>query len=68
MSPTSEILKAKLLHKEGQLNQALRLYSEILKRWPNNIKAKQGILRLYEGGLPNKSYSTNSKIQIKILT
>ena len=68
MSPTSEILKAKLLHKEGQLNQALRLYSEILNKWPNNIKAKHGILQVYEGGLPSNNYSTQTKIQIQILS
>ena len=68
MSPTSEILKAKLLHKEGQLNQALRLYSEILNKWPNNIKAKHGILQVYEGGLPNKNYSTQTEIQIQTLS
>jgi tetratricopeptide (TPR) repeat protein len=68
VSPTSEILKAKLLHKEGQLNQALRLYSEILNKWPNNIKAKHGILQVYEGGLPGKNYSTQTKIQIQILS
>ena len=63
MSPTSEILKAKLLHKEGQLNQALRLYSEILNKWPNNIKAKHGILQVYEGSLPSSYYSAQTKIQ-----
>jgi len=68
VSPISEILKAKLLHKEGQLNQALRLYSEILNKWPNNIKAKHGILQVYEGSLPSNNYSTQTKIQIQILS
>ncbi|MDE2647996.1 MAG: tetratricopeptide repeat protein, partial [Paracoccaceae bacterium] len=68
MSSTSELLKAKLFHKKGQLNQALEIYSEILNKWPNNIKAKQGILKVYEGNLPSKTYSTDSKIQIQVLS
>ena len=68
MSSTSELLKAKLFHKKGQLNQALEIYSEILNKWPNNIKAKQGVLKVYEGNLPSKTYSTDSKIQIQVLS
>jgi len=68
VSSTSELLKAKLFHKKGQLNQALEIYSEILNKWPNNIKAKQGILKVYEGNLPSKTYSTDSKIQIQVLS
>jgi tetratricopeptide (TPR) repeat protein len=68
VSSTSKLLKAKLFHKKGQLNQALEIYSEILNKWPNNIKAKQGILKVYEGNLPSKTYSTHSKIQIQVLS
>jgi tetratricopeptide (TPR) repeat protein len=68
VSSTSELLKAKIFHKKGQLNQALEIYSEILNKWPNNIKAKQGILKVYEGNLPGKTYSTHSKIQIQVLS
>ena len=68
MSSTSKLLKAELFHKKGQLNQALEIYSEILNKWPNNIKAKQGILKVYEGNLPSKTYSTHSKIQIQVLS
>ncbi len=68
MSVSKALVEAKKLHKNKNLNNALKIYNSILGKTPNNIKAKRGILQIYEGLDPSSSYSTSSHTQFKLLS
>ena len=68
MSVSKALIEAKKLHKNKNLNNALKIYNSILGKTPNNIKAKRGILQIYEGLDPSSSYSTSSNTQFKLLS
>ena len=68
MSVSKTLIEAKKLHRNKNLNNALKIYSSILEKVPNNIKAKRGILQIYEGLGPSSSYSTSPNTQFKLLS